>query len=177
MFMRSLSCCTLILALAPAAALAERPPQYFAIEGATYEYDPGADGVSTEDGASVRLNYGYALNRFWGFEVHFGMEGGQSNLREGALLGRFNLPYERLNVYALAGVGRVGISAGDERTSGSGPAIGVGIDLYGSEHSAVALEFLRYEVDEDDADEDGVYDAVTLGWKHHFEWPEFRPEL
>ena len=176
MSMRSLTFCALILALAPAAALADRPNQYLAIEGGTYDYAPGASDAPGEDGDVVRLNYGLALNRFLGFELHYGMEGGQSNLREGALLGRFNLPYERVNVYALAGAGRVGITVDDERDSESGPAVGVGIDFYGTEYSALSLEYLRYEVDDDDADDDAVYDTITIGWKHHFDWPEFRAQ-
>lgn len=178
MSMRSITYCALVLALAsPAALAAERPNQYFAIHGGSYEYEPGASGESDGDGTIARLKYGYEFSKFLGAEAHVGIdtEGGSSpQVREGALFGRINLPFEGVNVYGLIGGGRFGGDFGDGRNTGSGPAAGFGIDLYGSDYTAISLEYVQYQVDDEDSSDDADYRAVTLGWKRHFDWPAFR---
>ncbi len=178
MFMRPITVCALVVALgSPAALAAERPNQYFAIHGGSYEYEPGASGESDGDGTIARFKYGYEFNKFLGVEAHFGVDtegGSDPGVREGALFGRFNLPFEGVNVYGLAGGGRFGGDFGSGRNTGSGPAVGLGIDLYGSDYTAISVEYLRYEVDDEDAGDDAKYQAITLGWKRHFDWPPFR---
>jgi hypothetical protein len=178
MSMRSMTFCALVFALgSPAALAAERPDQYFAIEGGAYDYKPGASGENEGDGEVVRFKYGYEFNKFLGAQVHYGVDtngGDGPKVREGALFGRFNLPFEGVNVYGLAGVGRFGGDFGDGRNSGAGPAAGLGIDLYGSDYTAISVEYVQYWVDDDDSGDDAEYRAVTLGWKRHFDWPSFR---
>ena len=45
-------------------------------------------------------------------------------------------------------------------------AAGVGIELYGTERTAVTLEYMSYSED--------AYSGVSIGLKHHFELPSFR---
>jgi opacity protein-like surface antigen len=184
MSMRSIIFCALVLALgSPAALAAERPDQYFAIHGGSYDYEPGADGESGGDSGILRFRYGYELNKFLGMEAHFGFDPSHlidsgadddPHLREGALFGRINLPFEGVNVYGLAGAGRAGGDFGDGRNTGAGPAVGVGIDLYGSDYTAISVEYLQYRVDDEDSSDDAKYRVLTLGWKRHFDWPAFR---
>lgn len=184
-------CGALILAVGTSVAFADRPNQYFGVNGfgpvaseakvkLEADIDDGAAVVSGESSGDVwRLKFGYEFHKFLGAEAHYGFSSnGDDTLREGALFGRFQLPFERLDVYFLAGAGRVGFSEG-----AYGPAAGVGIDFYGTERTALTLEYVHYELsdidadldgNEDRVDVDGEYSAVTLGFTHHFDWPAFR---
>lgn len=178
MRIRPLSAGALILSLMATTAAAEQPRQYFAVHGfeeVASEYEFDLDDDQGADGDLWRLKLGYQFGRFLAAELHYGFDGtggDEPNLREGAVFGRLQLPYERVNVYALAGAGRVGGDFGEGRETETGPAMGLGIDLFGTERTAVALEYVHYQVGDDDRD----YKAVTLGLKHHFDWPSFRSE-
>lgn len=168
---------TAALAAVPAVAGADRPPQYFGFNGGTYKLDP--DSTGDVDGDFVNLRLGYELGRFLALEGRFGMDAGAAKVgntnahaktRMGSAFVRLNLPFAGADVYALAGGGRTSFNdASGSRESVSGPAAGLGLELYGSDRTAVVLEGVRYE-----DDNDGDYTAYTLGFKHHFNWPALR---
>lgn len=162
------------LAAMPLAAGADRPPQYFGFNGGWYEVE--TDAPFEADGEFVNLRLGFELGRFLGFEARFGMDTGRTQVggthldtRMGAAFARLNLPFEGVDVYALGGAGRVSFNDGTGRTREEWPAAGLGIELYGSERTAIVFEAVRYE-----GDDDGDYKAFTLGFKRHFNWPQFR---
>lgn len=163
------------LAAMPLAALAERPPQYFGINGGWFEVQ--TDAPFEDDGEFVNVRLGYELGRFLAFEARFGMDTGSAktsagtylDTRQGAVFARLNLPFEGVDVYALGGAGRVSFNDDTGRNAEEWPAAGLGIELYGSERTAVVLEAVRYE-----GDDEGDYKAYTLGFKRHFNWPQFR---
>lgn len=163
------------LAAMPIVAGADRPPQYFGINGGWYEID--TDAPFEADGEFANLRLGYELGRFLAFEARFGLElgneasvaGTKVDPRMGAVFARLNLPFERVDLYFLGGAGRVSFNDGTGREREEWPAGGIGIELYGSERTAIVLEGVRYE-----GDDDGDYKAITLGFKHHFDWPRFR---
>lgn len=163
------------LAAMPIVAGADRPPQYFGINGGWYEID--TDAPFDADGEFANLRLGYELGRFVAFEARFGLElgneasvaGTKVDPRMGAVFARLNLPFERVDVYFLGGAGRVSFNDGTGRQREEWPAGGIGIELYGSERTGVVLEGVRYE-----GGDDGDYKAITLGFKHHFNWPRFR---
>ncbi|MEX2575947.1 MAG: outer membrane beta-barrel protein [Halofilum sp. (in: g-proteobacteria)] len=179
-----------MLCVGASTAVADRPPQYFGVNG--FDQVASEFGVEPDDGGEFngdlwRLKLGYEFSKFLAAEVHYGFgddasTGGEEfevNLREAAAFGRFQLPYERLDVYFLAGVGRVGVSIPTlGRLTGEGPAAGLGVDFYGTENTAVTLEYVVYDVelehDDFNGEADTTYDALTLGLTHHFEWPAFR---
>lgn len=162
------------LAAAPLAASAERPPQYFGFNGGWYELE--TDAPFEADGDLVNLRLGYELGRFLAFEARLGMGTGGANVggtdldtRMGAAYVRLNLPFEGVDVYALGGAARLSFNDGTGRQAEEWPAAGIGIELYGSERTGVVLEAVRYE-----GGDDGDYKALTLGFKRHFDWPQFR---
>lgn len=163
------------LAAMPLVAGAERPPQYFGVNGGAYEIE--TDAPFEADGEFGNLRVGYELGRFVAFEARFGLELGNEtevagrdvDPRMGAVFARLNLPFERVDVYLLGGAGRVSFNDGTGRQREEWPAAGLGIELYGTNRTALVFEGVRYE-----GDDDGDYKAITLGFKHHFDWPRFR---
>lgn len=150
------------------AVAADKPAKYFAIHAGTFELDP-----AEIDGTTIYLKLGYQLNKFFGLEAQFGfltgvkgVPGSDPDGSQAALFARFNLPFEDLNVYALAGVAQLSLNGTDDEFSGT--AYGVGIDFYGSPLTALTLEAIQYQ------DGNATYKSLTLGLKHHFEWPSFR---
>lgn len=158
------------------AATAERPPQYFGLNGGAYDLESDIASLEAE-GSVVNLRLGYELNRFLAFEARFGMDpsatrvaGTDIDARMGAGFVRLNLPLKGVDVYVLGGAGRVSFEDGSGgRDSEDGPAAGLGIELYGSQNTAVVIEGVRYE-----DDDEGDYKAYTIGFKHHFDWPALR---
>lgn len=163
-----------LLVAAPQWALAERPPQYWGVSLGTFELDDASGNVT--DTTNVSLQGGYKFTSFLGLEVRGGFESGDTSgaldapdLTYGGGFVRFDIPYERINVYFLLGGGQVSYDTASGNVSESGPAGGVGIELFGSERSAVSLEYINYSSD------DTTYDGISLGFVHHFEWaaPQF----
>lgn len=160
------------LVLLPAGALAaERPAQYWGITVGdyTFEHDDG----DVTDITNAGLKGGYRLSRFFALEAHAGRSNsGSSNIVErpdlvyGAAFGRLDLPFERVNIYLLAGGATVSFDIGDGNDRESDVAAGLGIELFGSERTALTLDYMNYA--------DGLYDGISVGFVHHFNWPPFR---
>jgi len=158
-----------LLVIAPPYALAERPPQYWGVSLGQFELDDAQGNVT--DTVNIGLQAGYKFTSYVGLELRGGFESGdtsgaldQPDLRYGGGFVRFDLPYERVNVYLLLGGGQVSFDRASGDVSESGPAGGIGIELFGSERSAVSLEYINYSSD------DITYDGISIGFVHHFGW-------
>lgn len=159
-----------VILAAPQWALAERPPQYWGVSVGTFDLDDTNGNVTEITNAGFQL--GYQSLSFLGAELRGGFESGDTSgalddpsLAYGGVFARLQIPYERVNVYALVGGGSVSFDNG--AGSGeihSGPAGGIGIEIFGSERSALSLEYIRYSSD------DTTYDGLSLGFVHHFNW-------
>ncbi len=158
-----------MLVAAPQGALAERPPQYWGVSLGTFELeDPNGNITET---TNVGLQAGYKFTSFVGLEARGGFESGETSgaldepeLTYGGGFVRVDIPYERVNLYVLLGGGQVTYDTASGDVSESGPAGGVGIELFGSERSAVSLEYINYSSD------DTTYDGLSIGFVHHFNW-------
>ncbi len=158
-----------LLVVVPQWALAERPPQYWGVSLGQFELDDAGGNVT--DTVNLGLQAGYKFTRFLGIEARGGFESGDTSgaldepdLQYGGGFVRLDLPYERVNVYLLLGGGQVNYDTVNGNVSESGPAGAIGIELFGSERSAVSLEYVRY------AGDDTTYDGLSLGFVHHFNW-------
>lgn len=163
------------LLTAPALGWAQEPPGlYWGAAIGDYKADQRDVGLFVEDTTDIGLRLGYQLGRFIGIELRGGFDtggvGGDSDAdtEYAGAFARFNLPFEKTNVYLLAGVSEVRFDGEevdeDEYDSVAG---GIGVELYGSPRAAVTLEYMSYSED--------AYSGVSLGFKYHFELPSFRP--
>lgn len=159
------------LLLLPLGASAEKPAQYFGVSVGDYELED-EDNNLTET-TNIGVKGGYRFSPFLAVELHAGSESGgasgaldEPNALYGGAFVRLDLPFERVNLYLLAGGAGVEYDVGTETESQSGAAGGVGIELYGSERTAITFEYMNY------AEE--AYEGVSVGLVHHFDWPRLR---
>jgi|AntRauTorcE11898_2_1112593.scaffolds.fasta_scaffold00251_14 hypothetical protein len=157
------------LILAPSAALADQTGQYWgmSVDNAKLDApDNGREGYATNLG----LHAGYHFGDFVAAEVQVGGSpaGGIGDPYYAAGFGRFNLPFEKVNVYLLAGAAAVSFDGGgpDGRDTETDLAGGIGVELYGTEHTGVRFEYTNLA--------DGTYQKLGLGFVHYFDWPAFR---
>ena len=156
------------LILAPSAALAEKTGQYWglSIDDSELTAPNGLRGEGTNFG----LHGGYHFNDFLGVELQIG--GSSTDNAEEvyytAAFGRFNLPFEKVNVYLLAGAAGVSFDQGPpkDRDNEFDLAGGIGVELFGNERTSVRFEYTYLAVD--------TYEKVGLGFVHYFDWPAFR---
>ena len=155
----------LILLVAPLTALAERPGQYW---GVTLDSAVLTDTSDEEENATnLNLMLGYKFNDFLGVEFQGG-GGSEDDVLYAGAFARFDLPFERVNVFLLAGGAATEFddaSTGDRETE-SDLAAGLGIELFGNERTALRLQYMNYA--------DTTYETIGLGFVHHFDWPRFR---
>jgi len=151
--------------------------QYFALSGSDAQFDP--DGGQSEDAGNVNAKLGYFINAYVGVELHMGMtvtteasSVDDPGLGYVAPMLRFNLPYERVNVYSLFGLASVRAEfPGNYDDSYSDVAFGAGIELYGTKRTALSLEYMRYGMDD-------TYKTFGLGLVHYFDWPRvYNPRI
>ncbi len=162
------------LLVAPGLASAEQPNLYFGASIGSYELDQRNVGGGLDDTTNLDFRLGYHLFDFVGVEARLGGStggfGGDSDLPDGRYLGvfgRFDLPFEKANVYLLVGASEVELDGDSIDDDVYDPiAGGIGIELYGSERTAITLEYMSYS--------DDAYAGVNLGIKHHFDLPPLR---
>lgn len=158
-----------------APAVAAGPNQYVGLSLGGFDAEPpGASGDSSETDVSLRL--GYHFSDFVGVEGRLGtnaanIEGdddaGRPITEYAGLFLRLDLPFEKTNVYVLLGGSSVRFDDESVDSDDKDPvAGGIGIELYGSEDTALVLEYMTYAEDS--------YQGVGLGFKHHFNMPSFR---
>lgn len=160
----------------PAFAWAEQPNLYWGASLGEYRSDKKAtDSGTTENTTDLGLRLGYHFSDFLGVEARAGFDVSDvssgssvnSNAEYVAVFGRFDLPYEKTNIYLLLGASEVRIDKDDLDSDDFDPiAGGIGIELYGSERTAVTLEYMSYSED--------AHSGWSLGIKRHFNMPSFR---
>lgn len=164
----------LAIALVPLGAAAERPGQYWGLSvGDAYVTDDDDEELGA---SNIGLHVGYKLFDLVGVELQAGgaasgkkINGRDSrDTRYGGAFARFDLPLERMNVFVLAGGAVVRYDEGPPEgiVDESDIAAGVGVELFGTERTALRLEYMNYA--------DGTYETFGLGFVHHFDWPSLR---
>lgn len=135
--------------------------------------------LELEDGFALDTNgfglkWGREFGRWLSVELHGGVSANDTSnlIRDpeisfGGAFVRFNLPFERVNVYVLGGASKVSVDAGTVATSFEEAAGGVGLDLFAGEDSALTLEVMRYG-------QDSSLDTLSIGFMHRFDFPRLR---
>ncbi len=159
------------LLAAPGLAWAEPPNLYWGVSVGDYKVDQREVGAGTEGATDLGFRLGYEFGKFLGIEGRAGLDsggvGGNSDADYVGLFGRFNLPFEKTNVYLLLGASEVRVDGDSVDDDEYDPiAGGIGIELYGSERAAVTLEYMSYS--------DDSYSGLGIGFKYHFNMPSFR---
>ncbi len=173
-FGKWLSLAMLLVISAPLTA--QTPRNYFGV----FFNDAQLEASSGEeiDGGNLGGKLGYTINRWLGAEAHAGADFFNDNddfnhteVGYVAAFMRLNLPYERINIFGLAGLASVkgdyGSQYDDHFTDG---AFGLGVELFGTKRTALSIQFMQYGIDD-------RYKSFGLGIVHHFDWPAYRPEV
>lgn len=158
---------------APLLAHAEQPNLYWGASLGDYTIDQSEAGGTSDDGTSLGGRLGYHFFDFVGVEARAGIDldgvgGGRSNdIEYLGVFARFDLPFEKTNVYLLLGGSEVRVDGEpvDEDVYDE-VAGGIGIELFGSERSAISIEYMSYS--------DDTYSGLSIGYKRHFNVPSFR---
>lgn len=164
------------LVTVPALAWAEPPNLYWGASLGEYRSDDAAtDSGSTDHTTDLGLRLGYHFSDFIGLEARAGFDvsgvSSGSSVNSSAeyvgVFGRFDLPYERTNIYLLLGASEVRIDKNElDSDDFDSVAGGIGIELYGNERSAITLEYMSYS--------DDAHSGLSIGYKRHFNVPSFR---
>ncbi|MGF1548423.1 MAG: outer membrane beta-barrel protein [Thiotrichales bacterium] len=163
-------CGAAMLALGACHVHADQPRQYFGIFGSDAQFVP--DKGPKQDAGNLGGKLGFDFNKFVAVEGHAGLTLNDSHLSspEVTYLAGFvraNLPLERINIYGLLGVGFVDANFAQVKGDFTDLAVGAGIEFYGTENTALGIEYLQYGLDD-------KYKTVGLGIVHHFNWPKLR---
>ena len=162
------------LLAAPGLASAEPPDLYFGASMGGYEVDQINVGGDKNSATNLEFRLGFDVSDWIGVEARGGGNtGGVSGdssapkTRYLGVFGRFNIPFEKANVYVLAGASEVEVRGESVDDDVYDPiAGGIGIELYGSERTAISLEYMSYS--------DDAYSGINLGIKYHFNVPPLR---
>lgn len=135
------------------------------------------DQSGGDDLTGLALDLGYDLNNYFTLQTRAGRTestdvGANLDYRIDYYLGaylRFNLRYNHLTVYALGGYsyfkeGGSAVQGAGVKDSEYGGAGGMGLALFGSEDTAITLEYLRHVL----ADSDQDVNTIHVGLLHHF---------
>lgn len=177
----------LVLALSPvyATAAPERAldpePWYFGASIGNGTYDE--ESVPTYTLSDSRFRVGYQFSDYLSAELHYGLGGTDeqtvsSNTVEltfenyMAAFVRGTLPFKNTIAYGLAGAALVDVktvNSGTGTTDGTeeSVAFGAGVELYGSESTAITFEWTRY-LQKDNF----TYDRIGIGFNTYFGLPE-----
>ena len=145
------------------------------------KYYWGANAASSDfettnvefDATSIGFKFGREFGKYISVEAHLGFGSQDSSdisdpdIAYGGAFARFNLPFEKVTLYAMAGATKIDIDTntvmGDDNEAGGG----VGIEIYGSENTALTIELMRYG-------DDNTIDNFSLGFIHRFDFPKLR---
>lgn len=131
-------------------------------------------GDLDEASSNFGVKFGREIVSFLSVEAHAGLnDKGPSEVYYGGIYARAQLPFERLNIYAL--VGGTFVDYELETPAPNRPleddevqfSYGVGIDFFGNDSTALYLQAMRYG---DDID----YRVYSVGIVHRFDFPGFR---
>lgn len=153
---------------------------YFGLSVTSFDFevtDPFSESYNTH-GYIAKM--GYDLGSYISLEGRVGMGDSDTDgsglsmeaQRVGAAYVRFNLPFDKIKIYALAGAAQVTLKAGlagaSDTMEETGTSYGGGIELYGNRTTALTAEYVRYI---EDGDFDGAeidVNALSFGFVHHF---------
>ncbi|HEY3486758.1 MAG TPA: outer membrane beta-barrel protein [Gammaproteobacteria bacterium] len=170
--------CILATALwtCPLSVFADAPQNYW---GMSYEGIDLEETAGTEldmNGFSVRYGLWFPFDLI-AVEARIGFASEESGdivgdpiIKNYMGLAKANLPFEKVNLYAMGGVSKTYYNFDGVETDDDDVVGGMGIELLASETSGLTIEFLRYGVDE--ADLEGT--ILSIGFNHRFELPGFR---
>lgn len=174
----------------------DQPAQYYGITLGGYTLDNRIDGLNEElrdnadidstgrlESTDVGLRLGYNFSRYLGIEGRAGYSINQNrnldalhdDLYYAGVFGRFNLPFERINVFALAGYSAVELKLDrsdardfdiDREYRETDYAWGLGVELFGNERVGLTLDYMNYAA--------STHKGFSVGFVHHFDWPAFR---
>ena len=154
-------------------ASADNSPMYFGLGIADYEFE---GSPITMDG--YYLNYGIDIGNYFAIEGIIANSSQYENAAAsltseidyyGALYGRFNLRYDHVTLYVMAGYATVSttttVSGTAFETEDSGVTYAVGIDLYGTQNTALTIRYYDY------LDEDIHATGINIGLNFYFDVP------
>jgi len=156
-----------------------RPNSYVGFNAASSELVGNTVGTVAMSNLNLRL--GYHVSPFFAVEGHVGWGSDNTgvllkspNSRYASFFLRFDLPFDRVNLYLLAGGSAfeadVVTATAAKQGNETSPAYGLGIELFGNRDTALTLEMARY-LDNTLKDR---YDSVGVGFVTHFDWPTLR---
>lgn len=135
-----------------------------------------ADIVGLEDNG-LGLKLGREFGKFMAIEIHAGTVAdstdnilGDPELTYAAAFARLNLPFERVNLYALGGAASINFDFPGFDDTEVDRAVGVGLDLLANPNTAFTIEIMNYGT-EDDLD---LIEIVNFGFTHRFDFPGLR---
>lgn len=115
---------------------------------------------------SINGTFGLQFMNFVGLEVEVGASSddpqsifSESQVSYGAAMLRLGVRYGRVGVYALAGQAFLDTSS-KFNFSESGNAVGIGLNLFGSETTSLNFHFLRLD--------EGAFTSATIGFQYYF---------
>lgn len=145
---------------------------YYGLSIASIEAD-----VLGIDNNGLGLKFGREFGKYLAIEVHAGTGAesadtvlGDPELTYSAAFARLNLPFERVNLYAMAGAASINIDFPGFDDSEVDRAVGFGIDLLANPNNALTIEILHYGTQ----DEQDLIDVVNFGFTHRFDFPGLR---
>ncbi|MDQ7074262.1 MAG: porin family protein [Gammaproteobacteria bacterium] len=156
-----------------------RSPSYIGFNVGSSELAGTTLGTVAMSNLNLRLGYHFA--DYLAVEGHVGWGSDNTgvllkspNSRYASLFLRLDLPYDRVNLYLLAGgsyfESDVATTTAIKKGNETSPAYGVGIELFGNRDTALTLEISRYL---QNTVEDR-YDSIGVGFVTHFGWPRLR---
>lgn len=149
--------------------------------------DDSFDSGGEVNGAALRL--GFHFTNFIAAELQFSKPQ-EIELTNGATFNadliasaflRFNIPFRKVIPYVMAGgtymswryetPDPLGTGTIDIRETSTGPAFGGGIEIYGGEHTAFNISWIRYLTAVSENDGELTHESLNLGIVHWFEFP------
>ncbi len=165
-----------VLLIVPPVGFAETPAKYLGVSIGGHELgveDHEQVPDHTADLTNFELRFGYFFGDFLGVELRGGRgdDGDTSPLESPTLTHadayvRLNLPFEDINIFFLGGASAISYDHAAGDVSESGPSAGLGIELYGTDRTALTLSYMTRA--------DDAYEGFNIGLMHHFEFPSFR---
>lgn len=164
-------------------AHAQAPKNYLGIQIDRSEFDQ--ERVKNFKNNNIKLKLGREIIDFLAIEGHAAITTDEAqevpfkvdSMNYLGVFVRGNLPFERVTVYGLAGIGRLDVNSSGANGLLNGNktsfAFGVGVEIYGNETTAVGLEYMRY-IDSEVNGRDLNFDTIGIGLIHHFNFPSFR---
>jgi len=159
-----LGCLTLCLGMVAGAAQADVARLYAGAGFADGSVD--VSGGSDRSIGTLHANLGLQLLEYLGVELAIGSGSDQTGsiiseplVQYQAALLRLGYQWDRVGVYVLGGQARLDIDT-SLNNSNSGNALGFGINLFGSETTALNFHVLNFD--------EGAFTTATIGFQYYF---------